>query len=125
EGEKYISLLSDKYDVTIIRSGNVFGFNSGFRKDLVLNNFIFNGLIKKKITIYGNGQQIRPFTFLDTLCETLVELTSESNLTYQNIIDFSASLNELKDWLLTKIPDLEYTYLNSNLNYEEQSFVEG
>ena len=76
-----IEAFKDKYEhkkvientnsVEIIRAANIFGFNRNFRLDSVLNNFIFNGLVYKKILIYGNGDQKRPFASLNNLVKLL------------------------------------------------------
>lgn len=127
EAEKYASLLQDKCNVEIIRAANVFGFNSGFRKDSVLNNFIFNSILHKKITIYGDGEQSRPFLSIEKLVSFMLEsinLKAEKTLQINSLIEFNSNLNELKDWLLTIIPDLEFTYLNSNITYDGQ-FAKG
>lgn len=127
EAEKYASLLQDKCNVEIIRAANVFGFNNGFRIDSVLNNFIFNSILHKKITIYGDGEQSRPFLSIEKLVSFMQEsinLKAEKTLQISSLIEFNSNLNELKDWLLTIIPDLEFTYLNSNITYDGQ-FAKG
>lgn len=122
EAEKYVKLLADdNCTVHIVRSGNVFGLNNGFRKDSVLNNFIFNAIVNKKILIYGDGQQSRPFVHVDNISEILaneIENINKQNVIYDNVLDFNASMNEIKDWLLTLVNDLEYTYLNTNIKYD-------
>jgi UDP-glucose 4-epimerase len=127
EGEKYMSLLKNDFEVGIIRSANVFGFNQGFRNDSVLNNFIFNGIVYNKILIYGDGTQFRPFVSLEKLVEVLCNLLKQQlklGLSFKHIVDFNATMNDIKDELLKYLPDLEYTYLNTNLKYDGQS-IEG
>lgn len=124
EGEKYITLLKDHCEVGIIRSANVFGFNNGFRNDSVLNKFIFNSIVHKKILIYGDGTQCRPFVSLESLviylCDLLIK-ERDNKIFREHIIDFNATMNDIKNELLNYIPELEYTYLNTNLKYDGQS----
>ena len=126
EAEKYISLLKSYCEVHILRSGNIFGYNAGFREDSVLNNFIFNTLINKKIIIYGDGQQVRPFVHIDLVVDQLVAVleVATSGVNYSHLGNFNSSMNEIKDWLLDNFENLEYTYLNTNINYDTH-FIKG
>ncbi len=120
--EKYVKLLENKMDVEIIRAANIFGFNSNLRLDSVLNNFIFNGLVYKKILIYGDGDQKRPYASLNNLITVLIDSMNDNrNPTLYNFAEFNASLNEIKDWLIQLLPEMEYTYVNQNIIYKGQS----
>lgn len=125
-GEKYVLLLKDLCQTNIVRAANVFGFNACLRLDSVLNNFIFQAITQKKILIYGNGEQKRPFIFLKRLIQDLAGLLNNTETNKQLIkhaMQFNATLNDIKDWLLkAHIPDLEYTYVNKDIDYEEQYF---
>lgn len=123
EGEKFVNLLENQCQVSIVRSANVFGFNPSFRMDSVLNNFIFHALVDKKIIIYGNGTQKRPFVSLQKVVEELLlTLSTQEHIRKGFAVEFNADLNEIKDWLIQRhLPDLEYTYLNPSIEYEEQS----
>jgi UDP-glucose 4-epimerase len=124
EGEKYARLLENQCKVNIIRSANVFGFNSGFREDSVLNHFIFNGLVTNKILVYGDGSQKRPFVSLDHVVDKLIATLGDEDKTenYAYAMDFNSDLNTIKDWLIQNhLPDLEYTYVNRNIEYKQQS----
>jgi hypothetical protein len=48
----------------------------------------------------------------------------KSDVIYKHIIEFNANVNDLKDWLFTYIPSLEYTYLDTNISNEKQSMIE-
>lgn len=120
--EKYVKLLKGNMNVEIVRAANIFGFNCNLRLDSVLNNFIFNGLVHKKILIYGNGDQKRPYASLNNLVKLLtISITEKENPSLRNFAEFNASLNEIKDWLIRLVPDMEYTYVNQNMLYEGQS----
>jgi UDP-glucose 4-epimerase len=123
EAEKYVSLLDRVCEIGIIRSANIFGFNSAFRKDSVLNNFIFNAILNKKITIYGNGEQSRSFVDVNNVARKLnnLSVSKDGNSPFiQHMFDFNSTMNNVKDWLLTHVEDLEYTYLNTNIEYDSQ-----
>lgn len=120
--EKYVRLLESEMKVEIVRAANIFGFNYNLRLDSVLNNFIFNGLVHKKILIYGSGDQKRPYASLNNLVEFLAgSITENTKPSLHDFAEFNASLNEIKDWLVRLVPNIEYTYVNQNMLYEGQS----
>lgn len=59
--ENYIE--KSKIEYIIFRMGTIFGLSNRMRFDLVLNRFVADALIKKKITIFG-GNQWRPFLYM-------------------------------------------------------------
>ena len=125
EGEKFVRLLEAHCNVSLVRSANVYGFNTSFRMDSVLNNFIFHGIVDNKILIYGNGTQKRPFVSLKKVVEELVQIVETKNIPHSFAVEFNADLNEIKNWLIERhLPELEYTYINPSIEYEEQ-FIEG
>lgn len=120
EAEKYIKLLEPHCEVHILRCGNIFGYNAGFRKDSVLNNFIFNTIVDRKIRIYGDGKQMRPFVHIDNVAKKFLEISNENKpgINYHHLLDFNSNMNDIKDWLLNHVQNLEYTYLNTNIKYD-------
>lgn len=125
EGEKFVQLLEGYCAVHILRAANVYGFNPSFREDSVLNHFIFHGIVHNKILVYGDGHQSRPFVPLGDVVSALLALLAVAGSTVSFAALFNASLNEIKDWLLERhLPDMEYTYLNPGISYEQQ-FIEG
>lgn len=122
-GEQYFKLLQDDTETVILRAGNIFGYNPCMRLDSVVNSWIFKGLTEGKINIYGSGDQKRAFVSLDNLTQQLTAFLSEGNSPVSdNAIDFCASLNQLRDWLLVQLPEVEYTYLNRNQLFPGQNF---
>lgn len=81
KSEDEIIKLSDKnFKVICIRNGTIYGFSNYLRIDTVLNNFIFNALKYKKITIEGDGLPWRPVTHIDDVCryfEHFIDVKSE------------------------------------------------
>ena len=125
EGEKFAQLLKGYCRVNILRSANVFGFNPSFRENSVLNHFIFDSIVYNRILIYGDGNQFRPFVSLADVIKALLGLLETPESTVSDAASFNANLNEIKDWLLENhVQDLEYTYLNPAISYEQQ-FIEG
>lgn len=122
-GEQYMALLNEQCTVKILRAGNVFGFNTCLGIEGVLNTFMFDALVKNEIKIYGNGSQNRPFVWLQHVCAEVQNWVRNQTSGQGLCIDFNASLNELKDWLLTQRPELSYQYINQNQRFPSQSFA--
>jgi UDP-glucose 4-epimerase len=129
EGEKYCRLLENQLSLSILRIGNIFGFNPMLRYDSVINRFMMDALIYKKIYIYGNGEQSRPFIHINNVTEELVKIIRDDNSklhlpinpgapqnTITNLVDKNLTMNQLRDMMIELIPDLEFTYVNANLN---------
>lgn len=124
EGEKYWQLLSKSHRMGIIRSANVFGFSPSMRLDGVINTFFLETLLFNKIKIFGDGTQSRAFTSLEFLIKKIKEwLFHQSFPEITTAIQFNASLNEIKDWIIERVPHLEYIYLNQNQVFSGQYFT--
>src|SRR5690606_19091685 len=71
DGEKYFNLLKDTLNLSIIRAGNVYGYNRTLRTDSVINSFFINALTQNKIHIFGDGMQSRPFVSIENITNKL------------------------------------------------------
>lgn len=120
--EKYLCLLERESKVYMLRSANVFGYNPMVRLDSVINRFMFDALIYKKIKIHGNGNQLRPFISLKTVTDQIANFVigNKKSGAY-NLVEFNQSMNVLRDFLMEKNPDLEFAYLNSNQEFKTVS----
>lgn len=63
-----------KVDIRIARIFNTFGPRMAIDDGRVVSNFIVQALRNQDITIYGDGNQIRSFCFVDDLIEGIVKL---------------------------------------------------
>lgn len=122
KGEQYALLLKNNLDVKIIRSGNIFGFNHCMRGEGVINAFFFDAIINGEIKLYGDGMQSRPFVSLVSLIQCVEDWILQNGKSNILAIDFNATTNDLKDWLLAHIDNLSYQYLNQNQRFSSQSF---
>lgn len=76
-GENYTKVFYKQYDlpVSIVRYSNVYGINQTTQNPYcgVVAKFIENVINDKPLTIFGNGEQTRDFTFVkDTINATLL-----------------------------------------------------
>ena len=102
-GEKMIETYSkiNNFNFIILRFFNIYGPKS----NAVISTFLVQKLQKKIITIFGSGNQIRDFLYIDDLCEAVLNILKNKKLknqTYNLGSGKSISINELKKKLIYK-----------------------
>ena len=70
-GESQISRLKDSLNTIILRPGTVVGHSAVKNITGVANKMFYDALIKKRVSIHGDGKQIRPLTSLTFLVSTI------------------------------------------------------
>jgi UDP-glucuronate decarboxylase len=68
-----------KTDIRIARIFNTYGPRMSIEDGRVVSNFIVQSLTNKELTIYGNGEQIRSFCYVDDLILGLIKLFFKEN----------------------------------------------
>jgi len=66
-------------DIRIARIFNTFGPRMSINDGRVVSNFIVQSLTNKDITIYGQGDQVRSFCYVDDLIAGLIKLFFKDN----------------------------------------------
>ena len=115
-GEAHVSRLASKLESTIFRPGIVAGFGPVKKIQGVANQFLFDMLAKNKLSIYGNGKQVRPFVSLPYVVNSLLASVSGNipsgmyNLTEANlqILDVLEALKKIQ-------PNVEFVFNNHHL----------
>jgi UDP-glucose 4-epimerase len=117
-GEKFINLLNKKCDVYVFRCANVFGYNPCIRLDAIINQFMFSAINFNQILVYGDGTQIRPFIEVNKLCEQLLKPLDEKHAPgTKNLLQFNASINEVRDVIAGELDNMETLYINRNQKF--------
>ena len=76
--QKVCYKMRDKnFKVNSLRNSTLYGFSNSMRLDLVINIFVLN-ILKKEITIDGDGNQYRPFISVNDVCK-IYDLLIESD----------------------------------------------
>lgn len=63
---------SSKFKTSSLRFATACGYSDNPRLDLVLNNLIMSGIIKKKIELNSTGNAIRPLIDVSDMCKTII-----------------------------------------------------
>lgn len=119
-GEEYCRAFKQEYDVdyVILRYFNVYGPRQDDR--FVIPRFVKRVSQNKPLIIYGNGEQVRDFTYIeDAVNMTLLSATKENaNCKTINIgTGIRTSINKLAKHILKimrKEKKLQLTYMNYN-----------
>ncbi|SEV83877.1 NAD-dependent epimerase/dehydratase family protein [Natrinema salifodinae] len=63
EAEEIVRDAADEYgfDATSLRMSTNYGYAPGIRFNLVVNHFVFRGVTDRPLTVYGDGNNWRPF----------------------------------------------------------------
>jgi nucleoside-diphosphate-sugar epimerase len=72
--KELLPLASDKFCVTALRKGTVFGFSSRMRYDLVVNTFVKDAISKGYIRLYYGGEMWRPMVDIHDAARAYIAL---------------------------------------------------
>lgn len=117
-GEEHVRRLSSRLETFIFRCGNVYGYSRSMRFDAVINRFAFEANFLNRITIHGNGSQVRSFIHINQIAKALAGVLS-SNLkggTY-NLTVRTLSIMDIVDDLKQLIPELEFILINQHMRF--------
>lgn len=116
-GEKHVSRLFDKIQTITLRCGNIYGYSPSMRFDAVINRFMFEAHFFNRISLQGNGTQLRAFIHVDKVVHALSQIIFAKLIsgTY-NLVDKNLSISGISDTLKNIFPDLEKLYVNQHLN---------
>lgn len=124
-GEQYLEghAAASGVNLTILRAAHIFGFNRTCRFDTLVHRFAFEALTGGRISLYGSGNQVRPFVALhrvvDALCQAALGRHPEGRL----VADFQCELNAMLAWIRLRFPAVEYQYLTPAIEHPSQSFT--
>jgi UDP-glucuronate decarboxylase len=102
-----------KLDIRVVRIFNTYGPRMLHNDGRVISNFITQALLKKPLTVYGDGSQTRSFCYVDDLIEGIIKLMNsdyEGPINIGNPTEFT--ILELANLVKEKInPNLLLFYL--------------
>jgi len=83
--EQYIRSKEGKLNYTIFRLGTVYGPSPTMRTQAFVNRLCFLAGTKKKLTVFGDGQQVRPVIQIDDVCRLFMDTLNDPDK-YRNDI---------------------------------------
>ncbi len=82
-------LATDSWNPISLRNGTLFGYSPRMRFDLVINIFSLYGVLRNKITVFGDGLQWRPFLHVSDCARAFIHFAENPHLGMDGIINVS------------------------------------
>lgn len=95
-------------DVRVVRIFNTYGPRMLHNDGRVISNFITQALLKKPLTVYGDGSQTRSFCYVDDLIEGIIKLM---NSDYEGPIN----IGNPTEFTILELANLVKEKINPNL----------
>ncbi len=113
-GEQYTLIYNRNYSipVSVVRYSNVYGYGQSPRNPYcgVLGKFIHNSLTKQPLSIFGDGEQTRDYTFITDAIDATI-LSAVHPMAYGDLFNvgtgIETSVNRLVDLIAEYVPDCE------------------
>ena len=124
-GEQYLEAFtaSSRISLALLRAAHIFGYNRTSRFDTLVHRMAFEALTGGCISLYGSGNQVRPFVALDRVAEALRQAALGQPSEGLLIADFQCELNAMLAWIRSRIPTVEYQSLPPAIEHPSQSFT--
>jgi len=115
-GEGHISRLQDKMATCIVRCGNIYGYSKSMRFDSVINRFAFEANFNGRISINGNGKQVRAFIHIDRAANYLHQMLHKDIPSgVYNLMERNVQILDIVDVYKELLPTLEFIFINQHL----------
>lgn len=113
-GENYTMVYGRSYNIpiSVVRYSNVYGYGQSPRNPYcgVLGKFVHNALTGEKLSIFGDGEQTRDYTFITDAVEATI-LAALHPMAQGEIFNIGTcvetSVNKLVDVIMAQISDCE------------------
>jgi UDP-glucose 4-epimerase len=111
-GENYTMIYGRSYNIpiSVVRYSNVYGYGQSPRNPYcgVLGKFVHNALTGEKLSIFGDGEQTRDYTFITDAVEATI-LSAVHPMALGEVFNIGTcvetSVNKLVEIICTQIPD--------------------
>lgn len=100
----------------VVRQSNVYGPSPGLKSDSVIHIFAKKALLGEPITIFGSGQQVRNFVFIDDLLRAYLSAL-ESNGAAGEIINLAGEEISIAD-LAKLTAEVAFAYTGSTVEVQ-------
>ncbi len=114
-------------EIMILRFATACGFSSRLRTDLVLNDFVMNAVVNKKIEVKSNGEPWRPLIDVEDMARALYWASTtakpKNNITILNAgsTESNYTIKNIAEKVKEMIPEAELT-INENADKDNRSY---
>jgi len=120
KGERHVERLAGKKEVSIVRCANVYGYSKSMRFDAVINRFVLHAKNHGRVTINGNGDQMRAFVHVERVSDFLEKLVFTNSMQpHYNLTDANFTINDIAYTLKEILPEMEMLYVDQQLRLRQ------
>ena len=115
-GESMLLRLKEQMQVVVVRCANIYGYSPSLRFDAVINRFVRQAFFEGRISVEGDGKQLRPFVHIHhaaTVFQRLVTDFSDSGV--YNLVDQNRSIMDIANHLKDLKSDLEMMFIEQDM----------
>tara|TARA_B100001093_G_scaffold514150_1_gene587543 strand:+ start:597 stop:1517 length:921 start_codon:yes stop_codon:yes gene_type:complete len=115
-GESMLLRLKEQMQVVVVRCANIYGYSPSLRFDAVINRFVRQAFFEGRISVEGDGKQLRPFIHIHhaaTVFQRLVTDFSDSGV--YNLVDQNRSIMDIANHLKDLKSDLEMMFIEQDM----------
>ncbi|MDA9589743.1 NAD(P)-dependent oxidoreductase [Opitutales bacterium] len=117
--EQHVARLSGKMDVYRMRVGKVYGYNSCFYAESVINRMLFSAHHYNQIIIDGDGSHVLGFSYLQSVASSLDAILSDTfPPNVYNLVTANFSVLQIADVIERLYPELETRFVSQDMTLE-------
>lgn len=105
-GEHLVSLYGKNFDVPTISLRYFTVYGPGQRPDMAFTRFVQSALSEREIRIFGTGEQIRDFTFIDDIVEANMLAAQAQSVAPGEVVNVSGGSNISVNEVLSVLTDI-------------------
>jgi UDP-glucose 4-epimerase len=115
-GEGHVMRLEGKLNTIVFRPGVMVGFGPVKKIKGVANQFLFDMITKKRLSIHGNGKQLRPFVSFEHVVESIFSaIVKEMPSGIYNLVETNLQVLDVLEEVKKIQPDVEFVFSNHHL----------
>lgn len=117
--EQHVQRLANKMQVFRMRIGKVYGYNSCFYAESVINRMLFSAHHYNQIIIDGDGSDVRGYSYLQSVAAALVNIVEGAfPPNVYNVVTANYSVLQIAEVIEQLYPNLEKRFVSQDLALE-------
>lgn len=112
-------LATSKFKIISLRFGTACGYSDRLRLDLVLNDFVYTGLMANKIVLLSSGKQWRPFIHIKDMAKAIYFFSEKYNK--KNFLIVNVGSNSMNLSIIDLAREVSKTLKNCKIIIKEKT----
>jgi UDP-glucose 4-epimerase len=116
KGEEQLKRLGAAFPLYILRAANVYGYSRSMRFDAVVNRFVFDAHFKGRISIFGSGEQFRPFIHVRQLVHAITRVIQEEiDPGVYDLVERNETVLSIAEVIKEVYPEIDMIFVGQNM----------